>query len=68
VGTKNDEYNNHKITEIENMQENAEKHQSQGKTTHFIEADKLLFTYKRKQNLLKQWRLPRAFPPSLLAV
>lgn len=58
MGTKNDEYNNHKITEIGNTQENTEKHESQGKATHFIEVDKLLFTYKRKKNLLKQWRLP----------
>jgi hypothetical protein len=69
VGTENDKHDNHEIIKTENTQENTEKHQeSRGNVIYFIEMDKLLFTFKGNQNLLKQWRVSSALPPSVLAV
>jgi hypothetical protein len=69
AGTENDKHDNHEIIKIENTQGNAKKtSESRGNAIHFIGMDKLIFTFKGNQNLLKQRRVSRALPPSVLTV
>jgi hypothetical protein len=58
-----------KLLRSKNTQENAEKHkESLGNAIHFIGMDRLIFTSKGNENLLKQQHVSRALPPSVLAV
>jgi hypothetical protein len=67
AGTENDKHDNNEIIKIENTQENAANRVTR-KCDTCMGMDKLIFTFKGNQNLLKHRRVSRALPPSVLAV
>jgi hypothetical protein len=68
AGTENDKHDNYEIIKIENTQENSENDQSHEKMRYFYRDGQTDIYLFGNQNLLKQRRVSKALPSSVLAV